>query len=495
MVKEHHVRVYKSEENLPREDQLAYKIAQVAADPVAVTDEVTDMVINRVIDNASVAIASLNRAPIVAARAQALTHGPTTGGKGSKVFGIEERVAPEWAAWANGVAVRELDYHDTFLAADYSHPGDNIPPILAVAQHVGLQRPGPDPRHRHRLRDPGQPGQGHLPAQAQDRPRRAPRPLRRRRHRHPAGPRRRDDLPVRRPGPAHHHRHPAVPQGRDLHLEGPRPGVRRQDGRRVRGPCHARPDLPGADLRRRRRRHRLDAGRPRRLLHGAAADRRRGQARHHGHLHQGALGRIPGPGVDRPRPQAPRRAPGGHRPGQRGVGADQDQPPHALRDRLRRQRPAEVQPHGQPRDAGPLDPVHLHRRPAGRRLAPRRFLRPGARRAPGHRGALAQGHHGRGPGMDPPLPLPRHRGEGLRRLRGDHAEGRHGHHRRDRRRRRPPAGRPAVRPGAVRRTSSAPSPPGWSPKRRSNASWPPPPACPSWPPASWTSSTSRPPTA
>jgi 2-methylcitrate dehydratase len=30
-----------------------------------------------------------------------------------------------------------LDFHDTFLAADYSHPGDNIPPIVAVAQHVG----------------------------------------------------------------------------------------------------------------------------------------------------------------------------------------------------------------------------------------------------------------------------------------------------------------------------------------------------------------------
>ena len=35
---------------------------------------------------------------------------------------------------ANGTAVRELDFHDTFLAADYSHPGDNIPAILAVAQ-------------------------------------------------------------------------------------------------------------------------------------------------------------------------------------------------------------------------------------------------------------------------------------------------------------------------------------------------------------------------
>ena len=35
------------------------------------------------------------------------------------------------------MAVRELDFHDTFLAADYSHPGDNIPPLLAVAQHCG----------------------------------------------------------------------------------------------------------------------------------------------------------------------------------------------------------------------------------------------------------------------------------------------------------------------------------------------------------------------
>ena len=47
------------------------------------------------------------------------------------------RVSPEWAAWANGVAVRELDFHDTFLAADYAHPGDNIPPLVAVAQHCG----------------------------------------------------------------------------------------------------------------------------------------------------------------------------------------------------------------------------------------------------------------------------------------------------------------------------------------------------------------------
>jgi 2-methylcitrate dehydratase len=135
----HHVRVYRSDEPLPREEQLAFKIAQVAVDPVAVDADVVDMIVNRVIDNAAVAAASLTRRPVSAARAQALSHPVSTGGYGGTVFGVpnETRTSPEWAAWANGVAVRELDYHDTFLAAEYSHPGDNIPAILAVAQHVG----------------------------------------------------------------------------------------------------------------------------------------------------------------------------------------------------------------------------------------------------------------------------------------------------------------------------------------------------------------------
>jgi 2-methylcitrate dehydratase len=131
------VRVHRSDENLAREEQLAWRIAEVATDPVEVGDVVTEMVINRVIDNAAVAAASLTRAPVVAARAQATDHPYQPG---SSVFGIAPgngRFGPEWAAWANGVAVRELDYHDTFLAAEYSHPGDNIPPILAVAQHAG----------------------------------------------------------------------------------------------------------------------------------------------------------------------------------------------------------------------------------------------------------------------------------------------------------------------------------------------------------------------
>ncbi len=132
----HEVRVHSSRENLPREEQLAWKIASVAADRVSVTPAVEEMIINRIIDNAAVAIAAVNRRPPTTARAMALAH-PRRGG--AKLFGVPgaRGVSPEWAAWANGVAVRELDMHDTFLAAEYSHPGDNIPPILAVAQTTG----------------------------------------------------------------------------------------------------------------------------------------------------------------------------------------------------------------------------------------------------------------------------------------------------------------------------------------------------------------------
>ena len=137
MTVQHHVRVYKADEPLPREEQLAWKIAAVASETIAPTDDVTDMVINRVIDNAAVAVASIGRGPALAARAQAESHRVSTGGRGATVFASPQLTSPEWAAWANGVAVRELDYHDTFLAAEYSHPGDNIPPILAVAQHLG----------------------------------------------------------------------------------------------------------------------------------------------------------------------------------------------------------------------------------------------------------------------------------------------------------------------------------------------------------------------
>ena len=64
---------------------------------------------------------------------------------GATVFGlpVDQRFEAEWAGWANNVAVRELDFHDSFFGADFSHPGDNIPMLIAVAQQCS--RTGADP--------------------------------------------------------------------------------------------------------------------------------------------------------------------------------------------------------------------------------------------------------------------------------------------------------------------------------------------------------------
>ncbi len=131
----HKVRVYPSKIKLNKKNHLAWKIAEIANDNAKLNKDSIEMVINRIIDNASVAIASLNRKPVISAREMAKAH---LRKGGATIFGINSKIKfdCEWAAWANGTAVRELDFHDTFLAADYSHPGDNIPPLLAVAQQL-----------------------------------------------------------------------------------------------------------------------------------------------------------------------------------------------------------------------------------------------------------------------------------------------------------------------------------------------------------------------
>ncbi len=70
----HDVTVHPSKENLKREDQLAWKIAGVAVDRVGVERDVAAMIINRVIDNAAMTIAAINRRPVVTARGAALGH-------------------------------------------------------------------------------------------------------------------------------------------------------------------------------------------------------------------------------------------------------------------------------------------------------------------------------------------------------------------------------------------------------------------------------------
>ncbi len=54
---------------------------------------------------------------------------------GARVPGTEFELDPERAAYNIGTAIRWLDYNDTWLAAEWGHPSDNLGAILALADY------------------------------------------------------------------------------------------------------------------------------------------------------------------------------------------------------------------------------------------------------------------------------------------------------------------------------------------------------------------------
>ena len=58
---------------------------------------------------------------------------------GARVPGTQFELDPVKAAWDIGCVIRWLDYNDTWLAAEWGHPSDNLGGILAVADYVSRQ--------------------------------------------------------------------------------------------------------------------------------------------------------------------------------------------------------------------------------------------------------------------------------------------------------------------------------------------------------------------
>jgi 2-methylcitrate dehydratase len=56
---------------------------------------------------------------------------------GARVPGTELELDPVTAAFNIGAMLRWLDFNDTWLAAEWGHPSDNVAAILAVADYVG----------------------------------------------------------------------------------------------------------------------------------------------------------------------------------------------------------------------------------------------------------------------------------------------------------------------------------------------------------------------
>jgi len=57
-------------------------------------------------------------------------------GKGARIPGTNYQLDPVRAAWNIGAMVRWLDYNDTWLAAEWGHPSDNLGAILAVTDYL-----------------------------------------------------------------------------------------------------------------------------------------------------------------------------------------------------------------------------------------------------------------------------------------------------------------------------------------------------------------------
>lgn len=123
-------------ETLPREYELAWRLAEFACIRAPLDVDAVDMTANRLIDAIGVAVPALAQQTVVTGHAQA-SHYPKA--NGAALIGLpDSRVDCGWASWANGIAVRELDLHDNFYGHGVSHPADAIPALLAVAQHRGL---------------------------------------------------------------------------------------------------------------------------------------------------------------------------------------------------------------------------------------------------------------------------------------------------------------------------------------------------------------------
>ena len=88
----------------------------------------------RLIDSMGVAIGALDVPPV---RAASRIAQPTTGRYRARLLGSGTATTPDMAAFVNGTMVRYLDFNDAYRTLDASHPSDNLPGVLAMAEALG----------------------------------------------------------------------------------------------------------------------------------------------------------------------------------------------------------------------------------------------------------------------------------------------------------------------------------------------------------------------
>ena len=124
--------------NRPAPDQVLVDIARYVCNSVITSPEAYDTARNCLIDTLGCGILAL-RFPECTKHLGPLVPG-TTVRHGARVPGTTHELDPVKAAWDIGAMVRWLDYNDTWLAAEWGHPSDNLGGILAVADYLSRCR-------------------------------------------------------------------------------------------------------------------------------------------------------------------------------------------------------------------------------------------------------------------------------------------------------------------------------------------------------------------
>src|SRR5216110_1151023 len=115
---------------------LAHRLADYACalEFAELSPEVVHEVKRRVIDSLGCALGAWKEEPCRIARE---ITSEFSAKRGSTIIGTSHKAPPDWAAFANGCAIRYFDYNDTYLSKEPAHPSDNISAALAAAESVG----------------------------------------------------------------------------------------------------------------------------------------------------------------------------------------------------------------------------------------------------------------------------------------------------------------------------------------------------------------------
>ncbi len=119
----------------PADDALLQEIARYVTEGTIDSDEAYATARLDLMDSLGCALLALNY-PDCRRLIGPVVPGATLPG-GARVPGTSLELDPFQAAFCIGTLIRWLDYNDTFLAAEWGHPSDNLGGILAVADWLG----------------------------------------------------------------------------------------------------------------------------------------------------------------------------------------------------------------------------------------------------------------------------------------------------------------------------------------------------------------------